>query len=77
MNGFEKEVDSLGRVVIPMNFRKELGIEQNSKVLITLDNGAILMSPAIKHCALCGEKIKGDTKFRLCKKCISKVKADV
>ena len=77
MNGFEKEVDSLGRVVIPMSFRKELGIEQNSKVIITLENGAVHMSPVIKQCALCGVKIKEDTKFRLCKKCISKVKADV
>ena len=76
MNGIEKDIDSLGRVVIPMKFRKELGIEANSKILVSLEDGLILMSPRIKYCALCGRKIKGAPKFRLCEKCIAEVKAE-
>ena len=31
----EREIDDVGRVVIPMEYRKNLGIEFNSKVLIS------------------------------------------
>ena len=36
MSGIEREIDDVGRVVIPMEFRKALGVEFNSKVLISL-----------------------------------------
>ncbi len=74
MNGFEKEVDSLGRVVIPMTIRRALGIESNSKVSVTLQDGTVVMMPAIKKCALCGSKISEEMKFRLCAECVSQVK---
>ena len=76
MNGIEKYVDSLGRVVIPMKFREKLGIESNSKILISLENGIILMTPAIKHCALCNKRINDKTNFRLCEECISEIRKE-
>lgn len=45
MNGIEKEVDNLGRVVIPMEFRKRLGIVSNSKVMVSLEGDIIVFSP--------------------------------
>ena len=44
MKGIEREIDRLGRVVIPIEFRKKLGIEFNSKVLISLSNGEIIIT---------------------------------
>ena len=76
MNGIEKDVDSLGRVVIPIKFRKKLGVESNSKVLVSLEDDMILISPANKHCALCGTKIENTQKFRLCNCCISMIKSE-
>ena len=76
MSGIEREVDSLGRVVIPMELRKKLAIESNSRVMVSLQDGMIVISPVEKHCALCGEKIGKKHKFRLCDRCIERIKLD-
>ena len=76
MNGIEKDIDSLGRVVIPIKFRKRLGIQSNSKVIISLENGTILISPARGLCALCGKKVEENQKLRLCGDCVSKIKSE-
>ena len=75
MHGIEKEIDTLGRVVIPKEFRKQLGLGENSKVLISSAGGIIFITPCSGCCALCAEKIEGNKKIRLCKKCISLVKS--
>lgn len=77
MNGIEREVDSLGRVVIPIKFRKKLGIDNNSVVLISYEDDVIIISPKNKCCALCGKSIDAQQKFRLCKSCISEIKSDI
>ncbi len=74
MNGIEKEVDSLGRVVLPISFRKKIGAEPNTIVLISLENDTIIISPANKYCALCGNIIESKQKFKLCEVCIEKIK---
>ena len=73
-NGIEKEVDSLGRVVIPKNFRVRLGIDCGSKVLFSMDGDAVRIKSAECVCAICGgrEKIKSD--LGMCHSCIEKVK---
>ncbi|MBQ8393379.1 MAG: AbrB/MazE/SpoVT family DNA-binding domain-containing protein [Clostridia bacterium] len=76
MNGIEKDMDNLGRVVIPIKFRKKLGIEDNSTVLVSLEDNAILISPANKCCVLCGKKVEDEQKFRLCQSCIAEIKSD-
>ena len=74
MCGIEKEIDGLGRVVIPMKFRKKLGAVSNSKVLISMAGDNVLISPITRHCALCGKEITQVSKIRLCASCISEVK---
>ena len=76
MNGIEKDVDNLGRIVLPIKYRKKLGIESNSKVLVTLEDDGIIISPTIKHCALCGKNIEKENKFKLCDECILKIRTD-
>lgn len=76
MSGIEKEVDNLGRVVIPISFRRLLGIEPNSKVLVSIENDVLHISPANKQCALCGKKVPNGQKVRLCNHCISKIKSE-
>ena len=56
MNGIEKDMDNLGRVVIPIKYRRKLGIENNSTVLVSLEDDTILIHPKNRHCALCGKK---------------------
>ena len=76
MNGIEKEIDSLGRVVIPATFRKKLGIKSNARVLISLEDNIITISPSIKHCALCGKAINKEQTLRICNDCILKIKSE-
>ena len=77
MRGIERETDKLGRVVIPMEFRKQLGIEFESKVLIFLSDGEIIIRPQNASCALCGAKVEKGENLRLCAECISKVKEEL
>ena len=74
MNGIEREVDNLGRVVIPINFREKLGIEANTKLLVSMEKGNIIMVPVKECCALCLAHINKEAKIRLCNRCIEKVK---
>lgn len=76
MKGIEREIDRVGRVVIPMEFRKELGIEFNSKVVISMMDGEIVIRARNGKCALCGEAIGKNAKMQLCQKCIAKVKSE-
>ena len=76
MKGIEREIDRLGRVVIPIEFRKKLGIAFNSKVLISLSNGEIIITAQKSHCALRGKEIDANYhELQLCDKCINKIKA--
>lgn len=74
MNGIRKKIDELGRVVVPMKFRKELGLKTDSSVWLSMVNGEILLSPVAKTCALCGAKAEDEKGFRLCAACIEKIK---
>ena len=76
INGIEKEVDLLGRVVIPIKFRKKLGLEVGAKVFVSVEENLIIISPKERCCALCGHIIEGKNKFRLCSECILKIKSE-
>ena len=76
INGIEKEVDLLGRVVIPIKFRKKLGLEAGAKVFVSMEENLIKISPKDRRCALCGDIIEEKQKFRLCNGCVSKIKSE-
>ncbi|MBQ8371624.1 MAG: AbrB/MazE/SpoVT family DNA-binding domain-containing protein [Clostridia bacterium] len=75
MRGIEKDFDNLGRVVVPKKFREKLGIEDNSTVIVSLTDDAIIISPKQKRCALCENKIKNERSIRVCDNCILKIKS--
>ena len=74
MSNIEKRIDKLGRMVLPATFRKKLGLETNSKVLLYLEDQAIWLTPAEEYCALCGSGTDIDQELRLCSTCITKIK---
>lgn len=43
-----RKIDELGRVVIPSDFREELGIEPGEKVEIHMDGGRVILKRAVK-----------------------------
>lgn len=70
MDGIEKEIDELGRIVIPVKFRKKLGVEKNSKVILSLNGDTVSISAFEKRCALRGGKVEHGSKIRLCSSCV-------
>ncbi|MBR2343870.1 MAG: AbrB/MazE/SpoVT family DNA-binding domain-containing protein [Clostridia bacterium] len=76
MNGIEKDIDSLGRVVIPIEYRRRIGAKQNSRVLLSLENDTVVISPTDRRCALCDKRIEKERRFRLCEDCILQIKAE-
>ena len=75
MKGIEKGFDSLGRIVVPMKFRKQLGIKSKTKVWVFLEGDRICIAPIDKRCALCRSRAVYNDELRLCKECIEKIKA--
>ena len=54
----EKEVDLLGRVVIPIELRRKFGIEVKDRVLFSLKDDTIRILPLKTCCALCEKRMK-------------------
>lgn len=77
MLGVARKIDELGRVVIPMEFRRSMGIEPGDPVEVFAENGRVILSfPANrKRCAGCGSKenLRALGKFVVCEKCLSQV----
>ena len=43
-----RKIDELGRVVIPSNFREELGMEPGEKIEIYTDGGRVILKRTVK-----------------------------
>ncbi len=75
--GFIREIDSVGRVVIPMQLRKELGmVEKGSKVEMFSDGKQIVLKKAVEDCIFCKAEtdlIEFESKF-ICKACLEKIR---
>ena len=74
MSTIKKKIDSLGRIVLPIEFRESLGMKNNKTVLLTLKEDCICVLSAEQRCALCNSKIDGNFEMRLCCDCITRVK---
>lgn len=68
------KVDSLGRIVIPIWLRRELGITSNSTIELSFDGEKIILSRESAYCKLCGISIDPLNKIPLCKKCFNTIK---
>lgn len=74
--GIVRKVDILGRVVLPMELRKNLDIEIKDSIEIYIENDLIILKKYSPQCVLCGSMAdiriyKGKS---ICKKCISELK---
>lgn len=75
-SGIVRKVDSLGRIVIPIEIRRALSIDIKDPIEISLDGDSIVLRRQKTNCALCGSKNvsqKIDDKY-LCVDCIRRIK---
>lgn len=73
---FNRNIDSLGRLVIPKQFRKKMDIpDEGGTVIVTCVNGTVTVSKATVTCIFCESK-KDLTEFKgrtLCRKCLKEL----
>lgn len=55
-SGIIRKVDELGRVVLPIELRRSLGIEERDSLEITLDDDRIILRKLESSCIFCGKE---------------------
>lgn len=73
--GIVRKVDELGRVVLPIELRRILGIDIKDSLEIYIEGDKILLSKHRDNCYIC-DGIKGIKQFKgknICKECIIEV----
>ena len=73
--GIIRKVDELGRIVIPMELRNKLGIQEKDPLEIFVDGSSIILKKYNPNCIFCGSSRNlsiYDEKL-ICSKCIEKI----
>ncbi len=74
--GVVRKVDELGRIVIPIELRRTLGIEEKDSLEIYVDSEKIVLKKYEPACAFCGnaEGIRNYKGKNICKNCLNELK---
>jgi len=75
--GIVRRVDDLGRIVIPMELRRTLGIKVKDPMAIFVEGDRIILQKHRDACTICGETAADmvDVKGRpVCGPCVAEVK---
>jgi transcriptional pleiotropic regulator of transition state genes len=69
--GIVRKVDELGRVVIPIELRRTLGIEERDALEIYVDDERIILKKYEPACVFCGsaENVSNFKGKNVCKEC--------
>ncbi|PAB58086.1 AbrB/MazE/SpoVT family DNA-binding domain-containing protein [Anaeromicrobium sediminis] len=73
--GIVRKVDELGRVVIPIELRRTLGIKEKDTLEIYVDRDNIILKKYEPTCVFCGES-EGIKKFKgknICSTCVGEL----
>lgn len=73
--GIIRKVDELGRIVIPMELRNKLGIQEKDPLEIFVDGSSIILKKYNPNCIFCGSS-KNLLQFNdnlICVKCKNKI----
>ena len=73
--GIVRNVDNLGRIVIPMELRSTLGIEEKDPVEIFTEGDTIILRKYQRGCALCGgmDGLIDVDGVAICRECAAKI----
>lgn len=75
--GIVRRLDQLGRVVVPMELRRTLGIKANDPLEIFTDGESIILKKYKRGCVFCGE-MEGVVEYGgevICSKCVENLKS--
>ena len=77
--GIIRRVDELGRIVIPKEMRKELGIDQKDPIEISIEGSNIVLRKYENKCVFCWA-IKPAIRYNgklICSKCLREINKSV
>ena len=77
--GIVRKVDELGRIVLPIELRRTLGIEEKDRIEIFVDGDSVILRKYQPGCVLCGNAndlilYKGKT---ICQDCVRNMNAQI
>ena len=75
--GIVRNLDELGRIVIPKELRKKLGLEQKDSLEIFIDGNSIMLRKYEKGCIFCNNSkdLQVYKDKLICKKCLNSISA--
>jgi len=73
--GIVRKLDDLGRIVIPIELRRTLDLEEKDPLEIYSDGGKIILRKYQPGCSNCGfpKVVVGLGSVKLCEKCMDKL----
>ena len=73
--GIVRNLDELGRIVIPKEIRKKLGIEQKDPIEVFIDGNSIVLRKYEKGCIFCNnpKDLQVYKEKLICKKCLNSI----
>jgi AbrB family transcriptional regulator, transcriptional pleiotropic regulator of transition state genes len=75
--GIVRKVDDLGRIVIPMELRRTLGIKVKDPIAIYVEGDRIILTKHKDACAICGATDEDMTDVkgrRVCATCVATIR---
>lgn len=77
--GVVRKVDELGRIVIPIELRRTMGIEEKDALEIYVDNEKIILRKYEPACIFCGnaEEVLNYKGKNLCRNCLTELTKQV
>ena len=73
--GIVRKVDELGRIVLPIELRRTLEIDEKDSLEIYVDGNSVILRKYLPSCVFCGEA-DGVTVFKgknICQKCLAQL----
>ena len=74
--GIVRKIDELGRIVLPMELRRTLGIHKEDPVEIFVDDSNIILRKYEPACIFCGSAVEVSNIHgkNICRKCLDEIK---
>lgn len=77
--GIVRPLDSLGRIVLPIELRRTMGIACKDALEIFVENDLIVLKKYLPNCIFCGstEGLKDFEGKNVCRSCIRKLQGEL
>ncbi|MBQ8689632.1 MAG: AbrB/MazE/SpoVT family DNA-binding domain-containing protein [Clostridia bacterium] len=68
-----KAIDKLGRIALPISFRRKIMLSENDNVIISVEEDTIIIRGAQVKCKLCGKNQAQEENKKICESCIAEI----